>query len=316
MEHLLAEVHAFAETARQPLLVVLGPTASGKTDFSIALARYLAAGGRRAEVVNADSRQLYRHLSVGTAKVTPEEMLGVPHHLLDVLDPKEPVSIAWFKEHALKAIDTLQNAGALPLLVGGSMLYISAIIDGLEPLPAADPALRADLEAAYEQDGGATLYGRLRELDPVVAAGMEPRNKRYLVRALELIEQTGKTISEQRRTSACPYELFVIGIDWPRADLVRRIDLRTQALLDRGWVREVEDLLVRGYTAADPGMQSHGYRELLTWVQSGKSETELAALQALIAANTRQYAKRQMTWWRHDPRIRWIDGAEASAFRI
>ena len=316
MENLLADIRAFAASGTQPLLVVLGPTASGKTDFSIALARYLAAGGRRAEIVNADSRQLYRHLSVGTAKVTPEEMLGVPHHLLDVLDPKEPVSIAWFKEHALKAIDTLQNAGALPLLVGGSMLYISAIIDGLEPLPAADPTLRADLEAAYEKDEGVALYEKLSALDPLIAAGMERKNKRYLVRALELIEQTGKTISEQRTTSACPYELFIVGIDWPREDIVRRIDRRTQALMERGWVSEVESLLRQGYTAADPGMQSHGYRELLTWVQNGKSEAELAGLQALIAANTRQYAKRQMTWWKHDPRIRWIDGGKASAFRI
>lgn len=316
MEKTLAELRDFLSRAAQPLIVVLGPTASGKTDFSVALATHLSGASKPVDVVNADSRQLYRHLTIGTAKITDEEMRGVPHHLLDVLDPKDPVSIAWYKEHAIDAIDRLQTGGRVPMLVGGSMLYISAIIDGLEPLPAADPDLRASLEQAYERDGGAALYKKLQQVDPDIALGIEPRNKRYLVRALELIEQTGKTISQQRRTSACPYELFIIGIDWPRDELTARIDKRTGLLMERGWVNEIETLLEKGYTAADPGMQSHGYRELLAWVERGKPSKEQDDVLEGIAANTRQYAKRQMTWWRNDPRIRWIGGSEAAGFRI
>lgn len=311
MEQTLAHVRDFLSAAVQPLIVVLGPTASGKTDVSIALATRCAALGRQVEVVNADSRQLYRHLDIGTAKVTPEEMRGVPHHLLDVLDPKDPVSIAWYKQRAVGAIDRLQVAGKVPMLVGGSMLYISSVIDGLEPLPAADPERRSALEREYELDGGAALYARLRAADPAVAAGIEPRNKRYLVRAVELLEETGKTLSEQRRTSACPYDLCIIGIGWAREALTARIDARTAALFGRGWVEEVRALRERGYTAADPGMQSHGYRELLDWLERGAPAGERRAVVERIAANTRQYAKRQMTWWGSDPRIRWIDGAQA-----
>lgn len=316
MELLLAQVRRFLATAHRPLVVIVGPTASGKTDVSVALARRLSSDGCSLAVVNADSRQLYRHLTIGTAKITPEEMQGVPHHLLDVLDPKDPVTVAWYKERATDVIGTLQAQGNVPVLVGGSMLYVSAVIDGLEPLPAADPGLRAALEQAYALDGGKALYERLQAADPDLAAGIERRNKRYLVRALELIEQTGKTVSEQRRTSACPYDLFILGIRWPREELARRIDRRTGLLMERGWVEEVEALLGTGYTAADPGMQSHGYRELLGWVQRGKPGREQDGVRDGIAAQTRQYAKRQMTWWRNDPRIRWIAGEEAAAFRI
>lgn len=300
-------VSAFLDAARQPLIVVLGPTASGKTDFSIRLAKEIAKKGKKAEVVNADSRQLYRHLDIGTAKITPEEMEGVPHHLLDELEPTEHVSIAWYKERAVTNIDRIQVAGSVPLLVGGSMLYISSIIDGLEPLPAVDPDARKMLEEEYDSDGGATSFKKLQELDPILASGMDPKNKRYVVRALELIDATGKTISEQRKTSICPYDLLLIGMYWPRETLTERIGQRTDALFSRGWVEEVEKLKEMGYTAADPAMQSHGYREILAWTEQGKQKEDLPSLKELIAQNTRQYAKRQMTWWRHDPRIKWID---------
>ncbi len=302
------ELSGFLDTAKQPLVVILGPTASGKTDFSLQIAEALAAAGRRGEVVNADSRQLYRDLDIGTAKIAPDEMRGVPHHLLDVLDARDPVSIAWYKEQAVNHIDRIQIAQGVPLLVGGSMLYISSIIDGLEPLPAVDADMRSALEAEYDRDGGESLFSRLQELDPVLAAGMDPKNKRYVVRALELMEATGKTITEQRTTSICPYELFILGMQWPREALVERINARTDALFEKGWVEEVSRLRERGYTAADPALQSHGYREVLSWIDEGKPPSGFAPLKERIAQNTRNYAKRQMTWWKHDPRIRWIDG--------
>lgn len=302
-----ASLDDFLQNAKQPLIVVLGPTASGKTDFSLEIADVLRASSLQPEVVNADSRQLYRHLDVGTAKIKPEEMREVPHHLIDVLDVDAPVSIAWFKQEALPTIDGIQERGGVPLLVGGSMLYISSIIDGLEPLPAVDPETRSSLEAAYDQDDGVTLFARLQELDPVVAAGIDRKNKRYLVRALELIDATGKSITEQRTSSACPYDLLVFGIRRPRSELVERINARTEDMFARGWVDEVERMRTLGYRHEHPGMQSHGYREVLQWIEQGKQEKDFAALAERIAANTRQYAKRQMTWWNPDARIEWID---------
>lgn len=300
----------FLSKAAQPLVVVLGPTASGKTDFSLHIAEEMGSLGKKAEVVNADSRQLYRKLNIGTAKITPEEMKGTPHHLLDVLDVKDPVTIAWYKHEAMNTIDRTQMQGSVPLLVGGSMLYISAIVDGLEPLPAVDPDLRQELEAKYDKDEGKSLYAKLQMIDPLIADSIEPKNRRYLVRAMELIEATGKTITEQRRTSSSPYDLLVIGMQWPREALVERINKRTDLLFDRGWVEEVEGLKEAGYQPSDPGMQSHGYREILEWIDKGKPEDQKDALKEAIAANTRQYAKRQMTWWKHDPRIQWVEGTK------
>ncbi len=312
-------------SAARPLVVVLGPTASGKTAFSIACCEAIAAlakagGWLGAEVINADSRQCYRGLSIGTAKVTAAEARGVAHHLLDVLDPEERATIAWYRDHATAAIDALLAAKRVPVLVGGSMLYLSAVIDGLEPLPVADPSLRERLQHEYDAFGAAALHERLRLLDPEAAAAIEPRNKVYLVRALEIVEQTGEPVSAQRRTSGCPYDLLVFGMEWPPEILAERINTRTEALLRSGWVREVASLLQSGVRPEAPAMISHGYREiaaaLLREAERQQSviddDAVLAAVEAdaalcdAIAANTRRYAKRQRTWWRHDERIHWI----------
>lgn len=305
----------FIATARRPLVVVLGPTASGKTAFSVTLAHQLRGQGHLAEVVNADSRQLYRLLDIGTAKATPQEQDGIPHHLLSVLDPREPVSIADYQHLAHAVIADLHARGVVPLLVGGSMLYISSVIDGLQPLPKADPHLRLRLEQAYDVDGGVALYRELQHADPDAAAGIVPENKAYLVRAVELLHTLGAPPSAARTTQSVPYDVFIIGLRRSRASTVARIEARTPALLAAGWVEEVAGLLEAGYTEADPGMRSHGYREVITCLRGHgyPSQHAVAATQQdlrlrdAIDAKTRQYAKRQMTWWKHDARIHWID---------
>lgn len=316
-------------TAKRPLIAVLGTTASGKTALSIRMARFIAqTAGQHpwngAEVVNADSRQLYRHLDIGTAKITAQEMEGVPHHLLDLLDPREEVTISWYKEHAQKAIDDILSRGKVPLLAGGAMLYVSAVIDGLMPLPAADEELRVRLRAEYDRDGGVTAYARLKEADPESAATFHPNNRFSVIRALEILETTGQRPSEVKQKADVPYDVLPLCIRWPREKIVQRIDERTRLLLHGGWIEEVWRLLARGYTETDPGMKSHGYRDVCAAIRRIAAEKGVAIegeppaflrelyddppLYDTIAQQTRQYAKRQMTWWNGRENVVWIDG--------
>ena len=263
-----SQVSAHLQEASQPLLAVLGPTASGKTAFSVDLARSIAEstaahGWRGAEIINADSRQLYRFLDIGTAKITVEEMRGIPHHLFGVLDPTEEVTISWYKEKAQSVIADVLSRKHVPMLVGGSMLYVSAVVDGLEPLPAADPQLRARLREEYERDDGKTLHARLQREDPDSAKTFHPRNKHSIIRAVEILETTGKRPSEAKTRTASPYDVLAFLLEWPRETLRKRIDARTHVLLESGWIDETWRLLARGFTREDPGMKSHGYRDII-----------------------------------------------------
>ena len=326
MQEIVYQIQAFLERAKQPLLVILGPTASGKTAFSVDLALRLKESGppslpgsygrarKGVEIINADSRQLYRHLDCGTAKITEEEMRGIPHHLLSVLDPREEVTAAWYKREATRIIDDIHRRGALPMLVGGSMLYISAIIDNLEFAGEADPELRRKLSEEYDRDQGASLMKKLEERDPESALSIDPRNKVYLIRALEICLLSEGKASRAKKKSACPYDLFILGITRPRAELHRRINERVRQMCAAGWGEEVRGLLARGYTTDDPGLKSHGYREIGETVQSTEYKVQSTKYPSLseslmdeIASKTRQYAKRQLTWWKGDERIRWID---------
>ncbi len=299
---------AFLRDAGRPLLAVTGPTASGKTDASILLARALDAlpatdkrGRGRTEIVNADSRQMYHGLDIGTAKITPEEMHGVPHHLLSTLDPGEETTAARYQREATQIIDDILARGNVPMLVGGSMLYLSAVLDGLDFPPVADPAMRAALEAVYDLDAGATLHARLAQRDPESAADIPRENKPYVLRAMELAEAHG-TAAAARGKRDVPYDVLILGVTRPRAELVARIDARTDALLAGGWIDEVRRLRDAGYDKDTPAMKSHGYREVLAFLDG---EMDAKTLRETIAAKTRQYAKRQETWWRGDPRIHW-----------
>ncbi len=296
----------------KPLVVLLGPTASGKTSLSIHMAKYLESQKQSAEIINADSRQCYKFLDIGTAKITQKEMQGVAHHLLDLLDPKEDCTISWYANEATKAIEAILARGNLPMLVGGSMLYISAIIDGLQSMTASDPAIRKRLSDEYDVDQGAALHAKLSNVDPESAAIIPRQNKVYLLRALEIFETTGKPKSAQKLKSECPYDLLLLGVEADPEVLRTRIDARTAAMLKSGWLEEVKSLLDRGYTAADPGMKSHGYRDIIEALNGPHPPTPSPSagegeLCEKIASQIRRYAKRQRTWWRGDERIRWID---------
>lgn len=298
-------VDEHVRTNDRPVIVVLGPTASGKTGFSVELCAYIRGSAKTAEVINADSRQLYQGLDIGTAKITDEERGDIPHHLFSVLDPKEQATIAWYQEAAMKLIDEIHARGNVPVLVGGSMLYISAVVDGLRPLPDADPVLRKELENAYDEDDGWSLYDELARVDPETAKSFDKANKQYVVRAVELFRLTGFPPSTLKKTVPPNFQTLLLGLEWPREELTKRIDERTRTLLSSGWIEEVESLLDRGYSPMDPGFKSHGYREIAQWLQSDEQNKD--ALAETIAAKTRQYAKRQMTWWKDDERIKWID---------
>ena len=299
-----AAVDAHLAKAKKPLIAVIGPTASGKTGLSLEIAQYLG----NAEIVNADSRQLYRGLDIGTAKIRSEEMRGIPHHLFSVLDPEQDVTIAWYQKAATNVIEEIRARCHVPILVGGSMLYLSSVIDGLEPLPVADPEIRRRLEQEYDLDKGETLYQKLQEVDPDSALTIHPHNKPYVVRAMEIYESTGKPASLQKKATKSDEDVLLLGLEWPRETIVQRIEERTPKLLEGGWVEEVAELLKRGYTLETPAMKSHGYREIASAIQTGASLEDIRHDPALIEAInrvTRQYAKRQMTWWKHDPRIIW-----------
>lgn len=290
-----------------PLIAVIGPTASGKTAFSIRLAKELQKLGVTAEVVNADSRQFYTGFDIGTAKITEKEMDGVPHHLLSVLDASEECTIAWYQKEAARVIGGIHARGNLPLLVGGSMLYVSAVIDGFEPLPA-DPEIRSRLEREYDADAGATLFARLSEVDPETVHSIPKENKIYVVRAMEMYESTGIPKSKQQRKKGSPYDTLILGIEVPREQLIERINARTLAMLHGGWIDEVRTLRSAGVSVTDPAMKSSGYREI--WDVLDQSTVDLPALSEKISAGVRRYAKRHVTWWKDDVRVAWILGGE------
>lgn len=312
-------VAAHLAASAKPVIVVLGPTCSGKTGFSIELCKYVMVRGSRslaphhdshgiAEIINADSRQFYTGMDIGTAKITDEEKGGIPHHLFSVLDPKEQVTIAWYQEKANAVIAEIHARGNVPVLVGGSMLYISSVVDGLRPLPEADPELRKELERLYDLDDGWALYDELAAVDPETAKSFDKANKQYVVRAVELYRLTGFPPSSLKKTVPPDFQTLIFGLEWPRDELTKRIDVRTPELVNGGWIREVETLLERGYTEHDPGFKSHGYREIAQWLRSDEQNKE--QLIEVIAAKTRQYAKRQATWWKDDDRIKWIDAKQ------
>ncbi len=304
------ELSSFFTKARELLIVILGPTASGKTGFSIELSKHIG----NAEVVNADSRQLYKYLDIGTAKITLEEMSGIPHHLIDVLDPKEEAAAGWYQTEAQNVISQIRKRGNVPLLVGGSMLYVSTIIDKLTLAPTSNKKLRERLMQEYDKDEGESLHARLCEIDPEAASRFHKNNKPRLVRAVEIFELTQKPKSDAvPQDELCPrglsavsgVEPLIFGVGCLREEIVERINARTEQMFKDGWIEEVQGLLDRGYKAEDPGMKSTGYREIVRFLQEGEPAL-LDDLKEGIAAKTRQYARRQMTWWKRDSRIKWI----------
>ncbi|MCK5019156.1 MAG: tRNA (adenosine(37)-N6)-dimethylallyltransferase MiaA, partial [Candidatus Peribacteraceae bacterium] len=295
------------KNSKRPLLVVLGPTASGKTSFSIQLAKHIG----NVEIVNADSRQFYKYLNIGTAKITEEEKQGITHHLIDILDPNEESTAGWYQIEATKVVEDIIDRGKIPILVGGSMLYISSIIDGLSMAPSTTPEIRDRFIKEYEKDNGKSLYEKLCRVDPKTAEKIHQNNMPRLIRALEIHEltKTPKSSavpnSELRTGNNKKFDTLIFGMKKERNDLVEIINIRTDSMLNSGWIKEVEKLIEMGYTEKDPGMKSCGYREIYSFLKNGMN-IPMKELSEKISAKSRQYAKRQMTWWRGDDRINWL----------
>jgi tRNA dimethylallyltransferase len=289
---------------KPPLVVIVGPTAVGKTDISIQLAKRLDG-----EIVSADSRLFYRGMDVGTAKPTLEERARVPHHLIDVADPRETWSLALFQHAAAEAIAGIHALGKLPLLVGGTGQYIHAVTHGWSP-PAAqpDPRLRKELEGQAKVNGAEWLHERLWLLDPDAAEKIDAPNVRRTVRALEVIFATGRKFSEQRRQVEGPYQLLTIGLTRPRPELYARIDARIESMFASGLLEEVERLMKSGCSPDLPAMTSIGYRECAAVLQ-GRMTVEEARVQ--MRRLTRVFVRRQANWFKlDDPSIHWFEAGK------
>ena len=288
-----------AEPARPRVLALVGPTGAGKTALGIALAERFEA-----EIVNADSRQVYRRLDIGSAKPTPAQRARVRHHVLDVAEPDEQFDCARYRTLALAAIADIVGRGRRVLVVGGTGLYVKVLLRGVFAGPSRDPALRARLAAAEAACPGA-LHRRLCALDPVTAAGVHPHDRVRLIRALEIFELTGRPISDWRAAHAFAERRFttcLLALDVPRAALYRRIDARCQVMIAAGLVGEVQGLLAAGLDPAVPALQSPGYREIGEYL---RGLCDLPTAVARMARATRRLAKRQLTWFRNDSEVAW-----------
>lgn len=284
------------------LLCLLGPTAVGKTEIAIQLAQRL-----NAEIVSVDSRQIYRQMDIGTAKPTPEERQAARHHLIDCVDVFQPFSVADYQRLTDTAITDIRNRGKRVLLVGGAGLYFRAVVDGLFEGPGANPALRERLEAEAAQHGVNALHERLRACDPVSADRIHPNNIVRVIRALEVYELTGTPMSElqqQWRPEKQRYPFIAFCLTMPRALLYRRIEQRVDVMLANGLIAEVEALLAAGYSRDTVALQSFGYRELIAYLDGECTYVEAISQ---LKQNTRRFAKRQLTWFRKDTRLEWID---------
>ena len=281
-------------------VAVVGPTATGKTALAVDLA--LTLGG---EVVNADALQLYRGMDIGTAKATVEERRGVPHHLLDVLDVTETASVAAYQRDARVRIEELLDAGKVPILTGGSGLYIQAVLDDLK-FPGTDPAVRARLTAEADEIGAAVMHARLGELDPIAATAILPTNTRRIVRALEVIEITGEPFSANLpKPGPARYDTVLIGIDRDPAELDARVDRRVEIMFEAGLVAEVQMLLRQGLRDGLTASRALGYQQVIAALDG---DGDFAAAAEATAQATRRFVRRQRSRFRRDKRIEWFDG--------
>lgn len=288
----------------KPVIAIVGPTSVGKTATAIRLA--LEFDG---EVVSADSRYLYRGMDIGTDKPTLEERRGVRHHLIDILDPRDDYSLALFVRDARAAIEEIQERGKLPIVAGGTPLYLRALLEGWR-IPAAppNPELRAALEFRARTEGPAILHAELARVDPRAAARIPPTNVRRVIRALEIFIQTGRPMTELEGREPPPWRVLWVGLTMPREELYRRIDERVERQIQRGLVEEVERLLAAGVPANAPALTALGYRQIVAYLE-GRTSLEEAI--ARIKYDTHRYARHQLTWLRRLPQIEWFDVTSA-----
>ena len=293
---------------KSPLICIVGPTAVGKTEIAIQLAQRLDA-----EIVSLDSRQIYREMDIGTAKPTPEQQRAVPHHLIDCVDVDQTFSVAEYQRLADTAIAEIRGREKRAMAVGGAGLYFRGIIDGLFDGPGADAEIRAKLQREADEHGNVALHERLRRCDPETANRVHPNNLVRVIRALEVYELTGKPISalqQQWKMNEPRYPFRAFGLNMPRETLYQRIEERVDRMVEAGLIEEVKGLLDQGCPRNCVAMQSFGYKELIDYLDRNRTLDEAIAL---LKQNTRRFAKRQLTWFRNDPRIEWLDTSQFSS---
>lgn len=293
------------QQSRPPLIVILGSTASGKTALSLEVAKRF-----QGEIVSADSRQIYKYMNIGTEKISEEKMQGIPHHLLDIIPPDQEFSVADYKRLALKIIQEILRRKKVPILCGGTGLYLNAIIENYQ-IPQVPPQydLRQQFAQYYEEHGSLALHALLKTQDPEAAARIHPHNVRYVIRALE-INLAGKRLKQAHKGEPL-FNIFSIGIDWGRELLYDRINRRVDEQINRGLLNEVKSLVMKGYHDKIPAMSSLGYLEFMAYLK-GKITLEEASEN--MKRNTRNYAKRQLTWFRRYTDIHWVAGSELEEF--
>lgn len=290
------------DSVKPGIVAIVGPTAAGKSALALEMAEVFGA-----EIVNADSRQIYRYMDIGTAKPTPADRTRVAHHLLDVVDPDEPFDVARFRTLALSAIREIIRRGRRVLVCGGTGLYVRALVRGLFEGPAADPDLRRRLHRLEEEQGRGTLWRILAERDPLVAARVHPNDLCRIVRALEVLELTGRPMGEWQRAhgfAETPFECLMIGLMRPTPLLYSLIEERCRAMLEAGLADEIAELYRRGYGPELAPLKSLGYREIGLFV---RGKAELGCAFESFVRRTRRFAKRQITWFKREPGVVWRD---------
>jgi len=292
------------------LVVIVGPTGVGKSQLAIRLAETY-----HGEIVNADSRQIYRHMDIGTAKPGVEELALIPHHIINVIDPDEDFSLALYHELAGQAINDILKRNRLPLLVGGSGQYVWAVVEGWK-IPAVSPdyELRRELEERAASEGTDQLYQELMIVDPEAAGKIDRHNVRRVIRALEVYRQTNQPVSKIRDKQAPQFTTFIIGLTMERAELYRRIDRRVDRMIEQGLVAEVEKLVNMGYHSRLPALSSIGYQQIGRYL---RGEMSLAAAVERIKRQTHRFVRQQYNWFRlSDQRIHWFDAQSEPSSRI
>lgn len=291
---------------KKPLIVLTGPTAAGKTELSIALAKKLNGA-----IISADSMQVYKYMNIGSAKIRPEEMQGVRHYLVDVLDPREEFHVARFQQMAKEAMEEIYRNGQLPIVVGGTGFYIQALLKDIDfDESSGELPCRKELEETARREGGAVLYERLKQVDPESAEAIHPNNVKRVIRALEFYQETGQPISlhnkeQKEKQPSYTYAYFVLNDD--RARLYERIDRRVDRMVEQGLVEEVRWLKEHGYDRSLVSMQGLGYKELFPYLDGTCSLEEAVEI---IKRDTRHFAKRQITWFKREPDVIWLNQQE------
>jgi tRNA dimethylallyltransferase len=283
------------------IIAIVGPTAAGKSQVAMKTAPKI-----NAEIVSADSMQVYKYMDIGTSKPTPEDRGRIPHHLIDIIVPDEAFSAATYKERARAVIEKLRKAGKNILLVGGTGLYIKALLGGLFPAPEANQSLRQELRERANRLGSKSLWQELKEVDPISASKLHPNDMLRVIRALEVYRQTGIPLSQWQKRHAFmdrPYQVLKIGLMEEREDLYRRIETRVDHMIASGFEEEVRSLLDMGFGRNLKSMQGLGYKQMVEYLCG---EHNLGEAIRLIKRETKAYAKRQLTWFRNDPEVRWV----------